>query len=300
MSTASTPPATKSKKPDEIRIIAHSSLFYWWPVWAFGFLFAAWTAIEDSRMSVVPSGTTVTRDGNVGYTATFPKKYDPAKDPTDPQKQAQQALADGAFKEFVPVAGKEGYLEPKLRCTSHVALGTLYMLILVLVIFITNVPLRGLWSIVTIILLVMLALIFALLGWWDDIFRKAGNLHVYINLGGYLFVSTVLFVIWFVAVNFFDKRTYVVFGKGQIRVCEEIGGREKTYDTIGMTIEKHRDDLFRHWVLGGGSGDLTIKTSGADHQQILMPNVLGIGWRLPKIEAMLRERSTGGTVPPSM
>ena len=39
-----------------------------------------------------------------------------------------------------------------------------------------------------------------------------------------------------------DQQVYMVFTPGQIRVVEEIGSRERTYDTTGMTVEKHRDD----------------------------------------------------------
>ena len=57
-----------------------------------------------------------------------------------------------------------------------------------------------------------------------------------------------------------------------------------------MVVEKHRDDLFRHWLLGFGSGDLTVHTSGANAQQFEMPNVLGIDRKLALINTMLQER----------
>jgi len=279
MSTS--PTTAKPKVADEIRIISHTTLFYWWPVWAFGFLFAIWTYFEGSRLLIVPKKADMVVSANgEDYTIHFPK----ADESKGEKKQGFMEVDEA----------ENGKVQPKIKCTQNAWMGPLYLMIIILVIFITNVPLRGLWSIVSIIFLVMVALVLALLGWWDDIFLRLGALHVYINMGGYLFLSTVLFIIWFVAVNFFDKRTYIIFTKGQVRVCEEIGGREKTYDTIGMTIEKHRDDLFRHWVLGLGSGDLTVRTSGADHHQISMPNVLRIGNRLPKIEALLREARNPG------
>lgn len=36
----------------EMRIYSHSSLFYWWPIWAFGFVFAALTAIYGERVTI--------------------------------------------------------------------------------------------------------------------------------------------------------------------------------------------------------------------------------------------------------
>ena len=35
--------AAKEERPREVRIVAHSMLFYWWPVWAVGLLLAGLT-----------------------------------------------------------------------------------------------------------------------------------------------------------------------------------------------------------------------------------------------------------------
>ena len=75
-------------------------------------------------------------------------------------------------------------------------------------------------------------------------------------------------------------------------MCTEIGSGETAYDTQGMTIEKHRYDLFRHWILGLGSGDLTIRTSGAQAHTFEMHNVLNVSSKLQAIEDMQRERPT--------
>jgi len=98
-------------------------------------------------------------------------------------------------------------------------------------------------------------------------------------------------IVWLLAVFIFDRRSFVIFTPGQIRVCEHIGDSVRTYDTAGVTMLKQRDDLFRHYILGFGSGDLILKTAGADSHEIKMPNVLGIGWQLRAVEDMLRERS---------
>ena len=82
----------------------------------------------------------------------------------------------------------------------------------------------------------------------------------------------------------------MVFSPGQLRVRLEIGSGETAYDVMGMMVEKRRDDLFRHWVLGLGSGDLIVKTSGANAQQFDMPNVLFIGRKVRLIQEMLQER----------
>lgn len=65
---------------------------------------------------------------------------------------------------------------------------------------------------------------------------------------------------------------------------------ETAYETLGMVVEKHRDDVFRHWLLGFGSGDITVTTGGANPQQFVMPNVLFAGRKIDVIQQMPRER----------
>src|SRR5215831_11955999 len=45
------------ERPVEVVIISHSPLFYWWPVWAVGFLMAALTYWEGYQVAFVPPGT---------------------------------------------------------------------------------------------------------------------------------------------------------------------------------------------------------------------------------------------------
>jgi hypothetical protein len=47
-----------------IRIVSHSRLFYWWPVWAIGFVMAAITWFDNHFMAIVPNGTTYTQQAN--------------------------------------------------------------------------------------------------------------------------------------------------------------------------------------------------------------------------------------------
>ena len=149
---------------------------------------------------------------------------------------------------------------------------------------------RMFWSLVIIISFILVVVIFSLMQWWDTILGKFADLHIYINMGGYFFIGLLVLIAWLTTVFVFDKRAYMIFTPGQIKVCEEIGGRERVFDTTGMTVEKQRDDWFRHIILGFGSGDLTVKTAGADRQQITMPNVAFIGFKIGAIERLLRER----------
>ena len=54
-----------SHKDQEIRLYSHSDIFYWWPVWALGFVLAFITYFDGGRLAVVPPGTTARRDWRV-------------------------------------------------------------------------------------------------------------------------------------------------------------------------------------------------------------------------------------------
>ena len=176
------------------------------------------------------------------------------------------------------------------RISDDAGMGTLFLIILLVVIGITSVPLRGLWSVLIIVIVVLVSVILAIAGVWNWIFEQVSSLKIYIGFAGYLFFAVVLFFMWCAATFIYDHQVYIVFSPGQMKVCQEIGGGEQAYDTQGMTIEKHRDDLFRHWVLGLGSGDLTVRTSGAQTHTIVMPNVLFVSRKLKQIEDMQREK----------
>lgn len=272
--------AAAPARPNEVKLISHSNLFYWWPVWALAFFMSIWTWVEDHRLAIVPSGGVVKSEARGTYTLTFGDKPE-----TNSLEQAvrnsQPNVTDPAFKP---------------RISQQAWLGAVFVIGLILTISITNVPLRGLWSFVAIILIVVLALLISLLKEWDRIFDALGNLHIYINMAGYLFIGTAVFVLWALATFIFDRRSYIIFTPGQIRVCEHIGAAVKVYDTMGIHMEKQRDDLFRHLILGFGSGDLIVRTSGAERNEIKLPNVLGIGWRIQTVENMLRERTANITV----
>lgn len=274
------PPASAHR---EIKLISHSPLFYWWPVWLFGFFMAAWTAIEDHRMAVVPadsnlsdSGIRADAEGKRQFkTYTLTTEKDLPKATMNAVKNTENKIHD-VFPTHI---------------SSHAWLGSIFVLMLLLVVVITNVPLRGLWSFLVIILLVVIGLFISVFHGWDELFERVQNLRIYINLAGYLTIATVVLVIWLAATFIFDRRAYVIFTPGQIKVCEHVGASVRTFDTVGVTFEKQRDDLFRHYILGFGSGDLILRTAGADRHEIKMPNVLGIGWQLQAVENMLRERA---------
>jgi hypothetical protein len=94
---------------------------------------------------------------------------------------------------------------------------------------------------------------------------------------------------WLLMFLVFDRLTYMIFTRGRLRVRQSIGEGEKVFDMRGMVFKRHQDDVFRHWLLGFGTADLTVFTSGANAQQMEMPNMFGIGHKLELINTMLQE-----------
>ncbi|HEY1380082.1 MAG TPA: hypothetical protein VGF55_24980 [Gemmataceae bacterium] len=272
--TSSPPPAHTGTDQREVRIFSHSTLFYWWPVWVCGYVIAILTYFDGHRLAILPPNTSidrVERKGEVLY----------------------ELNPHGGTSEQLRLADQNPGATPfHLRVAQNSRLGAIFVVVLLLVILITSVPLRGLWSVVVIITVALSAIILALADLWDKIFESLGHLHIHANLAFYLFVSTGLLAMWLATVFFFDRQTYMVFTPGQLRVCLEIGGGETAYDTQGMSIQKHRDDMFRHWILGLGSGDLTVRTSGAQAHTFEMHNILNVSSKLKEIEDMQRERPT--------
>jgi hypothetical protein len=262
----------------QIHIVSHSTMFYWWPVWLPGFLLTLLTFMSDTYMVFVPQDTVAFQDAAVtvekdGKTFSYKKN-------------------DVLVVEKGHLPGEVAHLDqPHLHAAASGSHGVLFAVVLLLVIFITNVPLRGLWSGIVIGLIVLGSIIFQLAGFWEPVLRTLSFLDIRINAAGYLTISGMLFGMWLFAVFIFDRQIYITFSPGQMRVRTEIGGGERVYDAGGMTLEKHRSDLFRHWLLGLGSGDLIVKTSGAQAHQIDLPNVLFIGAKVRQIEEILKNKS---------
>jgi hypothetical protein len=270
MSTAEPASPSIPAQSQEVKVVSHSGLFYWWPVWAFGFLFAMLSYASGARLAVVPEGTRVAAHDERHYDLALTHP---------PSRSLDKAVKAGPDQPAFP-----------LHIAQNPNYGVLFFVVILLVIFITNVPLRGLWSVLAIMLIVLVATLLALFDAWEPILEALGRLHIYITVAGYMFMSVVLFLLWLVVLLFFDPRRYMVFSPGQLRVHQDIGGGEQVYDTSGLTFRKRRSDLFRHWVLGLGSGDLVVNIGGAQPQHFEVLNVLFVGQKEQQIAEVMKTR----------
>jgi hypothetical protein len=178
------------------------------------------------------------------------------------------------------------------------SMGVAYIITLFLVILISNITLRGLASALAITGIALLAVLFAYFDLWSGIFDWFGSLNVFINAGAYFWFSTLIFVVWAFATFVFDRMTYWRITPGQITQEKVFGASTKSFDTESMTFEKRRDDIFRHWLLGLGSGDLRIHAfSAGQRENIEIPNVLFIGSKIQAIQLLIATQAEGVSAP---
>jgi hypothetical protein len=244
-----------------------------------GFIFAAVTYFDNKHLAIVPEKTVAAEKRKVDVDGQG-------------KMEARNVLIleeNRKLWERPDHDGKPEIVQPTFFITHYKEVGSVFVIALLLVITITNVTVRGLWTVFVMVSIIMLAFIFAAARLWGTIFDWLDHLSIYINMAGYLLISTVLFILWFVNFIFLDRQTYLIFTPGQVRVRTEIGGEETVYDSAGMVVQKQRSDMFRHWILGFGSGDLIIKPVGVTHP-IEFPNVLFVGSKVAKIETMIKEK----------
>jgi hypothetical protein len=256
--------------PKEIRIYGHTALFYWWPVWVCGYIMAIATAVDGSRVAIVPPGS---------------KYYSGSQD-----QGAKVVLPLGERIRDERIHD-EGDLYEHMHQSKN--LGVIFTAVLFVVILITNVPLRGLSSAIAITVILLITVVFAWQDWWSVIFGWLGRLNIHMNAGFYVLFSTALLVAWSLAFFLYDRMTYWRVTPGEITHEFVFGGGQKSFQTEGMAFEKLRDDLFRHWVLGFGSGDMIMHpmiAAGTKADELAIHNVLFVGTKLRQIQEMIAAR----------
>jgi len=267
------PPPSAGAPTQEIIIYGHTALFYWWPVWFFGYVFAALTWWGGYRTAIIPAQSQYDKEKS-----TITVKDNKGQFVLDPEKHAINE--NGEFREHMLVGSSYGIL---------------YVFILLLVILITTVPLRGVSSLVVILGIALIVVTISFLGGWDTILSALGRLRVHMNMGFYVFTSTFLFIMWAVVFFVFDRMNYWRVTPGQITHKFIFGGGERSFDTEGLAFTKLRDDLFRHLILGIGSGDLMMdpmKSGGANKEELSIHNVLFISKKLQEIDRLISKQQS--------
>lgn len=240
-----------SHLPD-LRIYAHSPLLFWWPVWAMALIMAVWTYVDNYYMVLVPEKAVV--------------------------EAGQVAAPEG-----------KALATPLVHVARSKIPGVVFVLTLLLVILCTHSWMRGVWALFFAASLAALIFLIGWGGWWDPLIQTFRLLRVYINLGGYLVIGLPLMLMWLVTVFGFDRRTYLVFSVGQIRLRDRLGEEERAFDTSSVAFEKRPYDWFRRLV-GFGAGDMVLRIGGPHPQVVELPNIVRVGKRLHLLEDRLRTK----------
>jgi hypothetical protein len=183
----------------------------------------------------------------------------------------------------VDIVGAEIMFAPPQMALFH-------LIVVAVVVFFTSVNIRGVWAVVCAVTLLALGLTFSVFNWWSEVFQYLGGLSLHADQGFYRVMGVVIFVPWLLVVFVFDIRRFFHFMPAQITMVNEIGEGEKNYDSIGVVMEKKRDNFMQHMALGFGSGDIILTPKVADREVIIFPNVLRINKVLEQIQKVREQR----------
>lgn len=284
MSTAALPPAgavpakpqpaTAARRIDYLVVYGHSNLLYWWPVWAVSFILALLTYFEGNRMAIVPPGTEVQHGQAVaGYA------------------EPRDVLVAPANTKLVAETEEGRRTIPGMTVSRNNGYGVIFVATLLVVAIASTILLRGLVSVIALVVMIALIITFQLFGWWNDILAFLGGLDIRMNAAGYLAVGIPLFLAWLAVVFLYDRAHYIIFDQGQIRYVLDVGDAEVAIQSEGAIVEKKRNDVFRHWLLGLGTGDLLIRVGGPNGMTIELENVLFINSKLSLIQRLVKEKA---------
>jgi hypothetical protein len=139
-------------------------------------------------------------------------------------------------------------------------LGISYIGLILFVAVFTNVRLRGVHSLVLVMVAVGLLWVALRVPGVDVALGWLQLLRVHLNLAFYVTFSTLLLLIWTFGIVFVDHFTWWRFSPGQV-VEEHMFGQATghAYNTEMMVVRRLPNDLFRHVILGLGTGDFEIK-----------------------------------------
>lgn len=213
----------------DLKIYAHTPLFYWWPFILTAFGFGVWSLIAGTSVTVGNREATILASSLPGF---------------------------------------------------------IFITLTALTVFISTIRLKGFKSAALIISLAMVMLIVGLLGWIDDLANAIPLAATWMSAGFYFWIAGLVGTLWALQVFFFDRLVYYRVTPGQITRVKVIGGAERTYDARGMAIDHAADDFLRHILFGLGSGDITIRTSGADPVTLPISNVLFVRGKIKRLQVL--------------
>jgi hypothetical protein len=285
-------PPGESQRLQNITIYSHSNLMYWWPVWLVCFIMAGVTYAGGNQMAVVPDGTVAVSGATVAHPdREFPGPRDVLVAPKG-QHFALAPTNDGtkAPAGADPTEAKNRKAErASMTVSGSNGLGVIFAMTIFVVAIVSTLLLRGLLSVIALLLMIGTVITLALFGLWDDIFHFVGGLDIRMNAAGYLCIGIPLFLVWAFVFFVQDRMMFMTFDEGQIRYVMEIGDSAVVMPSEGVMVEKKRSDVFRHWLLGFGTGDLVVRAPNG--REIELPNITNADRKMAIINDFLRHKA---------
>ena len=172
-------------------------------------------------------------------------------------------------------------------------LGISFIALLLFVVVFTNVRARGVYSFVLLLVGAGLVFLASRVPGVHYVMSWAGLLRIHLNLAFYLAFSAALMVIWFFVIILVDRFSWWRFSPGQVIGEHRVGqATGQAYNTEGMIIRRLPDDLFRHRLMGFGTGDFVVKPTHGESFEI--HNVPGANKIQRTLERMVATRSVSG------
>jgi hypothetical protein len=169
-------------------------------------------------------------------------------------------------------------------------LGLSFIGVVLFVVVFTNVRARGVYSFVLVLLAAAMVWGINKIPGIDTAVGWVSLLRVFSNLAFYLTFSTLLMLIWFFVTFFVDHFTWWRFSPGQVIEEHRVGqATGHAYNTEGMIIRRLPDDLFRHRLMGFGTGDFVVRPASGETFEI--HNVWRANRKQRLLEKMIATRS---------
>lgn len=168
-------------------------------------------------------------------------------------------------------------------------LGISFTVLLMLIVTLTHMRPRGIQSVVILLVAVLLAIGLEYGYGWSRAMSLLSHLLIYMNAAFYAVVSTWALILWAISVFWIDRRSYWRFTRGQV-VEHHQWDINNIYDTQGMVVTQLPDSLLLHKLIGFGTGELILKTTGATERQIVIENVWKVKKALRDIEELIHGR----------
>ncbi|RTL68171.1 MAG: hypothetical protein EKK41_16140 [Hyphomicrobiales bacterium] len=176
------------------------------------------------------------------------------------------------------------------------ALGWSFLLVLLLVVFFTNVRARGVYSLMLLALVALIAILVRNAPGYGALTEVLSLLRIHLNLAFYIIASSLFLVLWLVGIFLIDHMSWVKFSTGQVAEEHLLGQAvAHVFPSEGLIVRRLPDDLFRHKILGlrwlgAGTGDFLIRP--AHGESLELHNVWRANAKQAVIERLIATKMT--------